>query len=183
MAKRGESNVTGRGKIKAKSLASRISGFSIPVIGGGLQWTPTEPERETVRKLLSFLEDRRALYVDYCLEIEDQVAQSVLKIREELTKTLQALPEGSKGVGPLRAMRAACRKFLTEPHPEFRNLARHTYPLWERMDREGGPGFFVALGELRAMCGAQIATLAFMYEIDVEPELASILPAEEEHGE
>lgn len=172
-----------RGKITAKSLASRITGFSIPVIGGGLQWTPTEPERDTVRKLLMFLEDRRALYIDHCLEIEDQVAQSVLQIREELTKTLQALPDDSIAVDSVRAMRAACRKFLTEPHPEFRNLARHAFPPWERMDREGGPGFFVALGQLRAIFGAQIATLAFAYEIDIEPELASILPADGGSGD
>lgn len=172
-----------RGKIKAKSLASRVSGFSLPVIGGGLQWTPTEQERDIVRKLFAFLEDRRALYVDYCLEIEDQVAQSVLQIRKELTETLQALPDESNAVGPVRAMRAACRRFLTEPHPDFRNLARHAYRPWGRMDVEGSPGFFVALGELRATFGAQIATLAFAYEIDVEPELASILPAEENGGD
>jgi len=176
------SQLSRRGKIKAKSLASRVSGFSLPVIGGGLQWTPTEPERDIVRKLLAFLEDRRALYVDYCLEIEDLVTQSVLQIREELTRTIQALPDDSKVAGPVRAMRAACRRFLTEPHPDFRNLAHHGYRPWDRMDMEGSPGFFVALGELRATFGAQIAALAFVYEIDIEPELASILPAEEDSG-
>jgi hypothetical protein len=172
--------IRGRRKIKAKSLVSRLSGFSLPIIGGGLQWVPTESERDTVRKLLAFLEDRRTLYVEYCLEIEDQVAYSVLQIREELTKALQTLPDDSKANGPVRAMRAACRKFLTEPHPEFRNLARHAHRPWGHLDLEGGPGFFVALGELRATFGAQIATLAFAYGIDVEPELASILPAEKD---
>lgn len=180
MVERGRRNIVRRGKIKAKSLAGRLSGFSLPVIGGGVQWTPTKSERDTVRKLLTFLEDRRVLYVDYCLEMENAVAHSVLQIREVLTEILQALPEGSKSIGPVRAMRAACRKFLTEPHPEFKNLARHTYPSWDRMNSEGGPRFFVALGELRATFGAQIAALAFTHGIDIEHELASILPAEEE---
>ncbi len=166
-------------KIRAKSLLGRLSGFSLPVIGGGVQWTPTKAERDIVRELLAFLEDRRALYVDYCLEIEDQVAQSVLQIRDELTKALQALPDGSKSAGPIRAMRAACRKFLTEPHPDFRNLMRHGYGPRHHMDMEGSPGFFVALGELRATFGSQIAALAYAHSIDVEPELAAILPADD----
>ncbi|HBO42644.1 MAG TPA: hypothetical protein DD670_01650 [Planctomycetaceae bacterium] len=119
MAKRDEHDKARRGKIKAKSLATRITGFSVPVIGGGLQWAPTEPERETVRKLLSFLEDRRALYAAYCLEIWNEVVQSVLRIRDELAKALQSLPDVSNAIGSVKAMRAACRKFLTEPHPEF----------------------------------------------------------------
>src|SRR3546814_506555 len=136
----------------------RISDWSSDVCSSDLF------ERDIVRKLLAFLEDRRALYVDYCLEIEDQVAHSVHQIREELTKTLQALSEDSEVVGPVRAMRAACRKFLTEPHPDFRNLVRYGGPSAHRMDIEGSPGFFVALGELRAVFGAQIAALAFAYE-------------------
>ena len=166
-------------KIKAKSLLGRLSGFSLPVIGGGVQWTPTKPERDIVRELLAFLEDRRVLYVDYCLEIEREVTHSVTQIREELTKALQALPDNSKSAGPIRAMRAACRKFLTEPHPDFRNLVRHGYGPRHDTDMEGSPGFFVALGELRATFGSQIAALAYAHSIDVEPELAAILPADE----
>ena len=40
-------------------------------------------------------------------------------------------------------------------------------------------GFFTALGELRAGVGAQIAILAVLYKIELEKELASILPAED----
>ncbi len=40
-------------------------------------------------------------------------------------------------------------------------------------------GFFVALGELRASIGMQIANLASYYEIELEPDLAAILPAED----
>ena len=175
--------MTDKLKIKAMSLMSRLSGLSLPVIGGGIQWTPTESEREIVRKLLAFLEDRRVLYVDYRLEVEHEVTDSVKQIRDELTKGLQDLPAESKSAGPIRAMRAACRKFLTEPHPNFRNLMRHGYGPRHHMDMDGDPGFFVALGELRATFGIQIAALAFTHDIDVERELASILPAEERDDE
>jgi hypothetical protein len=41
-------------------------------------------------------------------------------------------------------------------------------------------GIFTALGELRAIFGIHIAQLAVKYGIDVEYELASILPIEDE---
>jgi len=40
--------------------------------------------------------------------------------------------------------------------------------------------FFAALGELRAVFGIHIAQLAVKYGIDVEDELAAILPIEDE---
>ena len=44
---------------------------------------------------------------------------------------------------------------------------------------KGGPAFFVALGELRATFGIHIAALAYQFDIDVESDLASILPSED----
>jgi hypothetical protein len=38
--------------------------------------------------------------------------------------------------------------------------------------------FFMKLGELRAIVGARLATLAVFYEIELEADLASILPVE-----
>ncbi len=77
-------------------------------------------------------------------------------------------------------MRAACRKFLTEPLPDFHHLSHWHYPQWDRPDArmEASPGFFVALGELRAAFGIHLAFLATDYEIDLEAELAAILPAD-----
>jgi hypothetical protein len=40
-----------------------------------------------------------------------------------------------------------------------------------------GPGFFVALGSYRATVGQQVALLAAHYDIDIEGDLASVLPA------
>lgn len=167
-----------------KEIARRITGFSTPVFG--LQWQPPESERERIRTLLTFLEDRRVLYVPHHLEVLHQVDESVLQIRNELTKTLQALPEDSQTNGPVRTMRSACRRFLQEPHPVFCNLpgAKGGEMGWRTQNREEGtPGFFVALGELRSVFGVNIALLSVCYGIDLEDDLAAILPAQDLDGD
>jgi hypothetical protein len=167
-------DIAKKGQIAAKSLVNRLTGFSLPFFG--VQWTPPADEREIVRGLLTALEDRRVLFVPHHLEVVSQVTSSVLQIREVLTKTLQALPETSRAAGSVRAMRAGCRRFLEEPAPDFRNLMR-----WHGGrhlgDEEGSPSFFVALGELRATFGTHIVALAYQYGLDVEADLASILPS------
>lgn len=175
MSKSGD--ITKKGKIAAKSLAHRLTGFSLPFFG--VQWMPSADEREIIRRLLAALEDRRVLFVPYHLEVVSQVTSSVLQMRELLTETLQALPETARAAGSVRAMRAACRKFLEEPHPDFRNLPPH-YSRGRFGDEEGSAPFFVALGELRATFGTHVAALAYQYGVDVEGELASILPPTDE---
>jgi hypothetical protein len=111
--------------------------------------------------VFSFLEDRRVLYNPYNIEIEHEVSESVLEIRRELTKAIQALPEDSPAAPALRAMRAACRAYLDQSR---------RFPHY--------PGFLLALGELRAHFGLQIAYLAIEYGLDIEDELAQIIPPE-----
>lgn len=162
-------------KISFSDIARRMTGFSTPVFG--VSWSAPTPEREWIRHLLNFLEDRRVLYVPYPNEEFDYAVRSVIEIRKELTETLNKLPEKSEAVDPVRAMRAACRKFLNDPSLESRNPERsHRPPTLHWME----PGFLVALGELRASFGVQIARLSVRYGIDIEEELASILPASDE---
>ena len=165
-------------KIKLAELTRRITGFSLPP-GFGVQWNPPKSERDTVRALLTFLEDRRVLYDPFHLEVRDQVERSVLEIRQQCTETLAALPEGSPAIGAVRAIRGTCRRFLSSPFTDFRNLYTRDYGSF----REEA-GFFTALGECRALIGAQIALLAVRYEIELEADLASILPfGDQEDGE
>jgi hypothetical protein len=156
-------------KIKLAELARRITGFSVPVFG--LQWTPPKSERESVRALLTFLEDRRVLYTPENLEVVSEVERSVQEIRRRCTEILTELPEQSPAALAIRMIRAACRSFLDGPRADFRNL----YPrdLGDMRDRAG---FFTALGELRASVGVQLAILAGRYEIELEAALASIVP-------
>lgn len=161
-------------RISVPKIARRITGFSTPI--GGLSWTSPAAERDTVRGFLTFLEDRRALYQPNNLEVESDVHHSVQAIRQACTDGLTTLDEKSHAVGPIRAIRAACRRFLDEPQADFRNLMGGLGRFGDRA------GFFTALGELRAAVGAQIAILAVVYKIELEAELASILPAEDRDG-
>jgi hypothetical protein len=171
--------IAARGKVLARALASRFTGFSIPIFG--VQWNPPVDERKVVRKLIRAVEDRRVLFVPMYLEQPSQVTASVLEIRGLLTSALQDIPDDSAAAAPLRAMRAACRRFLEEPRPDFPHLShRHWRPDHGRDD--GGPAFFVSLGELRATFGFYVATLACGYGIDVEEELASIMPPVDQPG-
>lgn len=93
-----------------------------------------------------------------------------------INKYLGALGAQSHAAGPFRAIHAACRRFLDEPHADFRNLSGGLGRFGDRA------GFFTALGELRATVGAQIAILAVLYKIELKAELASIVPAEDKDG-
>jgi len=153
-------------KIKYNQIAKSLTGFSTPFFG--VSWNPPETDRDIVRKLITFLEDRRALYNPYNIETPMFVDQSLLEIRKELTNTLQKIGDNPEMSPHLRAMRAACRKYMNETG----NQAR---PRFHFRDFE----VFAALGELRAVFGMHIAQLAVKYGIDVEDELASIMPIED----
>jgi hypothetical protein len=161
-----------KARIRGQDLLSRLGGVSASLTGGGISFKLRESERNVVREVLAALEDRRALYVDFDIEIEDQVVSSLMQIRKDLTDGLKRVVDGSPAAAGFRSMRAACREFLSEPHsnPELgRRMGRHA--------REED-NFFAGLGKLRGVFGQQIAQLAYLYDLDVEKELASILPPE-----
>jgi hypothetical protein len=87
-----------------------VNSVTTPI--GGVSWSPPAPERETLRKLVVFLEDRRALFDPYDVEATVLVQQSVQQIRAELTGVLQSIGEDSRAAEPLRTMRAACQRYL-----------------------------------------------------------------------
>jgi len=69
-----------------KEIVSRITGFSFPLFG--VSWNPSKPEIEVARKVITFLEDRRVLFIVYELESPSHCAESIVKIREFLTEQL-----------------------------------------------------------------------------------------------
>jgi hypothetical protein len=153
-------------RIPFRSIVPRITGISTPVFG--VSWEPPQSERQLIRKLMTFLEDRRALYNAYNLEVPEWVTESVLKIREQLTDILGILPEESMAVPPLKAMQAACRKFLDQT-----GQLHHRGGLLYGPD---GETFFTALGELRGVFGIHIAQLCVSYRVNLGSQLEAILP-------
>jgi hypothetical protein len=162
-----------KGRRVTADTARRVTGISSPL--GGIQWADPGPsDAEIVRRFLLFLEDRRVLYNPMYLEVPSQVVHSVHEIREKCTEALQTLAPNVFAVIPIRSIRTACHRFHDDQNEEFRFFDDH----WDRSRRfsEGTPGFFMALGAYRATVGQQVALLAAHYDINIEGDLASVLP-------
>jgi hypothetical protein len=149
--------------------ARRITGISGPL--GGVQWADPGPsDRERVRGFLIELEDRRVLYNPDWLEVRQQVDSSVDEIRDICTAVLKTFSPNDFATLPVRNVRAACRRYLDDTTIEFRHADFH-----QRRSALSA-GAFLALGAFRASVGQEVARLAAHYDIEIEGELASVLP-------
>ena len=88
---------------------------------------------------------------------------SVLEIRQHLTTLMDRLEAKSKLRKTFQALRGSCRKFLD-------SISKTT----------SYEDFLMRLGEMRGIFGLHLATLAAKYELEVEPELASMFPGKAE---
>jgi len=75
--------------VRFKEVLARVTGLSSPVFG--VSWNPPEPEVQVARRVVTFLEDRRVLYVPSEMEVPEHCVQPVLEIRRFLTTELQSL--------------------------------------------------------------------------------------------
>ena len=156
--------------MKFSEIANRLTGISTPF--GGASWQPAELEIEAARRVIVFLEDRRVLYDPCEMEVPDHCVRSVIEIRHCLTEELGKLEGSSELAASLRAMRAACRKFLERVGTDGREGIR--YAIGSNVHSWT---FGSALGELRGTFGVHVARIAAAFKLDVEDRLASILPA------
>jgi hypothetical protein len=156
--------------MKFRDIIKRVTGISTPIFG--VSWNPENTERDIARQAITYLEDRRVLYNPTIMECPDHCVQSVLQIREFLTSKIGELSEDTELSKSLRAMRASCRKFLNDtgdPNGDIikYGFQRGHYASWK---------FLSALGELRGVFGIHVWKIAVAYGIDVETDLASIMP-------
>ncbi|MHC4171608.1 MAG: DUF6650 family protein [Planctomycetota bacterium] len=154
-------------KIKGRELGTRLIGLSTPA--GGISWKPPVDERGKAQQLLVYLAGQRALHYPYDREIGSFIVQSILDTRERLTRDIEALSMDSLLRKILRAMQAACRKFLDENQSPSSGY--------------GGPyeaQLYCTLGELRALLGIHIARIAYVYDLDMDACLGDVLPPEPE---
>jgi hypothetical protein len=139
--------------MKWKEIGSRITGFNVPFFG--ISWNPPTAEVTIGRRVIQFLEDRRVLYNPYHMEVPEQCVASVVEIRKSMTTELGNLKADSEPIPHLRAIRAACRKFLDDVDLE-RGRTRPPRPYRGYGDME----FFVALGEFRGAISPHVAAIA-----------------------
>ena len=97
-------------------LLRHIRSISTPF--GRISWEPSQDEREIVRQLMLFIEDRRVLYNPFISEVPDHAIDSVFLIRERLMQTLQEVKEKSPAVKDIKAMQEACRIFLNQANKD-----------------------------------------------------------------
>jgi hypothetical protein len=155
--------------MKFSEIANRLTGISTPF--GGASWQPAEMEIAAARRMIAFLEDRRVLYEPSEMEVQSHCVHSVIEIRHRLSDEVGKLDSESELAASLRAMRAACRKFLERVGTDGRDGIHHAngwgFHSWT---------FGSALGELRGTFGIHVAKIAAAFKLDVEDHLASILP-------
>jgi hypothetical protein len=158
--------------MKFHEMAGRLTGISTAF--GGASWQPPESEVMAARRVIAFLEDRRVLYEPGQMEVPAHCVQSVIEIRHFFSAELGKFDSKAKIAPSLRAMRAACRKFLERVGTDGREVIffandRGHFASWT---------FYAALGELRGTFGVHVAKIAGQFKLDVEDRLASILPAD-----
>jgi hypothetical protein len=162
-----------------KEVAARITGLSTPIFG--VSWEPPTIDRTVARRVIAEVETRRVLFSTYTNEVPEQCVASVLELRGLCTDVLGAGNIGDKLSGPVRLMRQYCVRFLervgaseTRDAPHDRHLFRE--PQWHMHDYWFGE----ALGELRSGVVLQVAIIAKAFGVDVEDDLAKVLPNPDE---
>ena len=148
--------------MKFTELANRLTGISCPVFG--ISWNPIDTERSIARRIIIFLEPRRVLYRELDYESLCPCITSVTEIKNYLTSELPNVDEKSNLNGYIRAMLNKC-----PDKKEFRCHACQPGTLDNMI-------FTSAVGELRGVFGVMIGQIAKAYGIDVEDELADIIP-------
>lgn len=160
--------------MKFKEIIKRLTGISTPIFG--VSWDPANTERDVAKQIIAFLEDKRVLYAPSEMEVPSHCVHSILEIRKCLTSKISKLEQDSELSKSLRAMRAACRKFMdVVKNKEGGDVVRFgAHPgHWASWEFNG------ALGALRGVFGIHIAKIAVAYGINVEKELSSILPEDD----
>lgn len=149
----------------------RLTGGTVGPLGA--QWERRDDDRVIAQRVLDVLADRRMLWRDFSLEIEERCARSATQARQDLARHMEN-PEISDDLATrVRALQALFRAFMDD-------LDRSGID--ESVDRHRGYGtdpLSMALGRLRALIGVKIGELAALYDLQVSDDLATIVPDED----
>ena len=148
-----------------KEILASVTGVSIPIFG--IQWKPVMAEVTVARSVLRTLEDKRVLYRPQEMEGAEYCLRSVEGMRHALTGALQQVNSETHLGKQFAKIRRACREFCDiVGSPAF----IQSVPPIQRslLSRE--------LVKLRKTVGGAVAAIAIAYGLDVEDDLASIMP-------
>lgn len=148
----------------------RFLSINLPWVGGGASWEYVkDQDKITATQVVRLLEDRRVLFGDRHLEDELHCLHSVFEIRRYLTERLTTDDISDDLARALKGMRAACRRFIEAGGPDGTHFRQYRQV-------EPSSKFSLALGDFRSRMGFYIAALGLRYEVEVEEDLAAILP-------
>lgn len=145
----------------------RVTGASGPF--GGTQWERKDDDREIARRVLNLLSDRRMLWKDFSLEIEEHCVQSADHVRRQLGVHLDNSEIGPDMIRRVELLQRLFRDFMDDVGAAGGDWNRNWRPM-------GTDPLSMALGRLRGLVGVQVGGLAAEYGLDVSEELATIVP-------
>lgn len=142
-------------------------------LGFSINWESSPGDREVARRVVNYLEDRRLLWGDRHGGDERHCIKSAIEIRQFLTGQISEPHVGKHLTASLKAMRGACRKFVEAGGMDGMKFGYECGSYEARL-------FGMALGDLRTSIGVQVDVIARKYDLEVEEELARILPASDD---
>nr|WP_028047898.1 hypothetical protein [Cellulomonas sp. URHE0023] len=123
-----------------------------------MDWEYLDGDSEIARRVVSILEDRRMLWLEYAWETPSECADSASRTRTELTAQINTLGIGRDLAQTLKEIRSLFADYMTDmPRLDFNGLE-------------------VALGVLRRGVGERLAVIVSKYQLDVDERLATIIP-------
>lgn len=146
----------------------RVTGISAPWFG--VSWEYRESDADVVRRVFSFLEDRRVLYEPLNAQLFFYVGQSASEIRQMLTQELGAGSVGEQLAESFKIIRSALRRFMSDLEKIEQHERSGQMDLVQIRDQQ-----VLALGEMRGRVNPVLALLAEKYRIEVEEEMAAAL--------
>lgn len=147
-----------------KILRARLTGISLD----GASWEYKDGDKEIIRRVFLYLEDRRVLTQHPRRSIDDlpHIIQSVMDIRRYLTTQLEIDGLSDALVYSLRSMRAASRQFLDKVGPNGASVPDESVQAQ-------------LIGILQARFGEQLSPLAEKTKLDIDPALIEIMPPDD----
>jgi hypothetical protein len=126
-----------------------------------------------VEKLITFLENRRSLYISPKYEMFHPTVRSIQEIRTRITTDLENVDRASELATIFREMASDCREFLnTAENMKYFDVDDVGSPSPRGRNRRD---FFVALVKFRRSFSKGVAQLSARYGIDLQPELVKML--------
>jgi hypothetical protein len=150
----------------------RVAGLTLgnEAVQAGIQFEPKDDDREIARRVVNDLSDRRMLWRDFTMEVEEHCVESAIQLRRQLGERLN-----TRGISPELAKRIQLIQRLL---PSFIDEMETDERLHHRT-HWGTDLLSVALGRLRALIGVQLGDHAASFRLDVPEDLATIVPDEQ----